>query len=244
VMDGVGVLQPATWEEALTVVASKLQATKPEHVEVIAGSLADAEVRSFLSIILTCCHCMALFTPVFWVGFVGACSTLDSVLIDCTLSAPQALVSLKDLMNKFNVENIHTEEKATNTASDLRANYTLNSTIAGVENADLLVLVCWMRIFLLVSAKFVWSNYCSVLWTHFTLHHSTARVFVQVGTNPRYEAALFNARIRKSFIHKNLQVAVVGTPLDLNYEYTHLGMATKCRFLFFVTMSFVDMRGW
>ncbi len=58
-------------------------------------------------------------------------------------------------MNKFNVENIHTEEKATNTASDLRANYTLNSTIAGVENADLLVLVCWMRIFLLVSAKFV-----------------------------------------------------------------------------------------
>lgn len=44
--------------------------------------------------------------------------------------------------------------------SDLRSNYLLNTGIAGIEEADLLLLV---------------------------------------GTNPRYEAPLFNARIRKRY---------------------------------------------
>ena len=38
-----------------------------------------------------------------------------------------------------------------------------------------------------------------------------------VGANPRDEAPLLNARIRKSWINNDLQVAVVGPKLELNY---------------------------
>ena len=44
-----------------------------------------------------------------------------------------------------------------------------------------------------------------------------------VGTNPRFEAPLFNARVRKSYIHNELKVALIGTKVDLTYEYQHLG---------------------
>ncbi|XP_003455932.1 NADH-ubiquinone oxidoreductase 75 kDa subunit, mitochondrial [Oreochromis niloticus] len=48
-----------------------------------------------------------------------------------------------------------------------------------------------------------------------------------VGTNPRYEAPLFNARIRKSWLHNELQVAMVGHKVDLSYTYDHLGEDTS-----------------
>jgi NADH dehydrogenase (ubiquinone) Fe-S protein 1 len=48
-----------------------------------------------------------------------------------------------------------------------------------------------------------------------------------VGTNPKYEAPVFNSRILRSTRNNNLKVAVLGTPVDLTYEYTHLGNSTK-----------------
>ncbi|XP_075685959.1 NADH-ubiquinone oxidoreductase 75 kDa subunit, mitochondrial [Rhinoderma darwinii] len=98
----------------------------------------------------------------------------------------EALVALKDLLNHLNADTLCTEEVFPNSGagSDLRSNYLLNSRIAGVEEADVLLLV---------------------------------------GTNPRYEAPLFNARIRKSWLQNDLQVAVVGSPVDLTYTYDHLG---------------------
>ncbi|KAF7711260.1 hypothetical protein HF521_000271 [Silurus meridionalis] len=48
-----------------------------------------------------------------------------------------------------------------------------------------------------------------------------------IGTNPRFEAPLFNARIRKSWLHNELQVAVVGHKVDLSYSYNHLGDSTR-----------------
>nr|XP_020636429.1 NADH-ubiquinone oxidoreductase 75 kDa subunit, mitochondrial [Pogona vitticeps] len=68
--------------------------------------------------------------------------------------------------------------------TDLRSNYLLNTKIAGVEEADVLLLI---------------------------------------GTNPRFEAPLFNARIRKSWLHNELTVALVGSQVDLTYTYDHLG---------------------
>jgi NADH-quinone oxidoreductase subunit G len=44
-----------------------------------------------------------------------------------------------------------------------------------------------------------------------------------IGTNPRVEAAVWNARIRKSWLWGNLKVAVIGEPTELTYPYTHLG---------------------
>ena len=44
-----------------------------------------------------------------------------------------------------------------------------------------------------------------------------------IGTNPRVEAAVWNARIRKSWLWGNLKVAVIGEAAELTYPYTHLG---------------------
>jgi NADH-quinone oxidoreductase subunit G len=44
-----------------------------------------------------------------------------------------------------------------------------------------------------------------------------------VGTNPRKEAALLNARIRKTWIQGKLRVGLIGEAVDLTYEYDHLG---------------------
>ncbi|CAK6979341.1 NADH-ubiquinone oxidoreductase 75 kDa subunit%2C mitochondrial-like [Scomber scombrus] len=98
----------------------------------------------------------------------------------------EALVALKDLLNRLNSENLCTEElfPMAGAGADLRSNYLLNSRITGIEEADLLLLV---------------------------------------GTNPRYEAPLFNARIRKSWLHNDLRVAMVGHEVDLSYTYDHLG---------------------
>ncbi|XP_014672081.1 PREDICTED: NADH-ubiquinone oxidoreductase 75 kDa subunit, mitochondrial-like [Priapulus caudatus] len=98
----------------------------------------------------------------------------------------EALICLKDLVNKVGGETVCTEEAfpLEGAGTDLRANYVLGSSIVGVEEADLVVFI---------------------------------------GTNPRYEAPIFNARVRKAYVHNELRVAVVGTPVDLTYEYDHLG---------------------
>lgn len=98
----------------------------------------------------------------------------------------EALVALKDLLNTIGCETLCTEEvfPMDGSGTDLRSNYLLNSRIAGVEEADLILLV---------------------------------------GTNPRWEATTLNARIRKSWIYNDLQVAVVGPKLNLTYDYDHLG---------------------
>ena len=85
----------------------------------------------------------------------------------------QSLISLKDLLNKLGSEALCTEEMfpMDGTGIDMRSNYLLNTKIAGVEDADLVLLV---------------------------------------GTNPRYEAPLFNARLRKCWIHNELNLGLVG----------------------------------
>jgi NADH-quinone oxidoreductase subunit G len=44
-----------------------------------------------------------------------------------------------------------------------------------------------------------------------------------IGTNPRKEAALINARLRKTWLWGKLQVGVIGEAADLNYRYEHIG---------------------
>ena len=68
--------------------------------------------------------------------------------------------------------------------TDIRSNYLFNSTIVGMEEADLVLLI---------------------------------------GTNPRYEAPILNARLRKGWIHNALDVGVLGPEVDLTYDYEHLG---------------------
>lgn len=101
----------------------------------------------------------------------------------------ESLVALKDLFNRNGSENVFTEEffPSEGAGSDLRHNYLLNTGIASVEDADLVLLV---------------------------------------GTNPRFEAPLFNTRLRKSWINNDLRVGMIGTQVDLTYKYDYLGEET------------------
>jgi NADH-quinone oxidoreductase subunit G len=44
-----------------------------------------------------------------------------------------------------------------------------------------------------------------------------------VGSDPRHEAAIINARIRKRWRMGELPIALIGEPVDLTYPYEHLG---------------------
>jgi NADH-quinone oxidoreductase subunit G len=65
-----------------------------------------------------------------------------------------------------------------------RAAYIFNPTIAGIEEADAILII---------------------------------------GSNPRKEAAVLNARIRKTWRAKGLPIAVIGDHADLTYDYEYLG---------------------
>ncbi|KAF9917929.1 NADH dehydrogenase (ubiquinone) 78K chain precursor, 5-prime end [Lobosporangium transversale] len=54
-----------------------------------------------------------------------------------------------------------------------------------------------------------------------------ADALLLIGTNPRHEATVMNARIRKSFVYNGLNIGLVGTPVDLTYDYDHIGSDTS-----------------
>jgi NADH dehydrogenase (ubiquinone) Fe-S protein 1 len=53
-----------------------------------------------------------------------------------------------------------------------------------------------------------------------------ADVILLVNTNPRLEAAVLNARIRKHWLRSDLEVGLVGEPFDSTFEFEHLGIDT------------------
>jgi len=119
-------------------------------------------------------------------GELHACAPGDMAVVAGNFVDAETLVATKDLFNRMGCENLYTEEGFPNAGAgtDLRSNYLFNSTIAGIEEADALLIV---------------------------------------GACPRYEAPLVNARIRKAWIHNELDVALVGKETDLTYSYDHLG---------------------
>lgn len=44
-----------------------------------------------------------------------------------------------------------------------------------------------------------------------------------IGVNPRLEASVLNARLRKAWLYQDAKIAVIGEQSDLTYEYTYLG---------------------
>ena len=108
VRDSSGKLVMVEWEDALVAVAKALQSAKGEELAAIVGGFADAEVSQ------------------------RACSVLSLQLI--LLFKFQALVALKDMLNQLGSESLCTEEvfPMDGAGTDLRSNYLLNSTIAGM----------------------------------------------------------------------------------------------------------------
>lgn len=54
-----------------------------------------------------------------------------------------------------------------------------------------------------------------------------ADLLLIIGTNPKVESPVFNARIRKAVVNNNLQVGLIGAPYDMTYEYDHIGTNVK-----------------
>ncbi len=48
-----------------------------------------------------------------------------------------------------------------------------------------------------------------------------------IGSNPRKEAAVLNARIRKRYRRGGVKIAVIGEKLDLTYPYEHLALVQR-----------------
>lgn len=54
-----------------------------------------------------------------------------------------------------------------------------------------------------------------------------ADAILLIGTNPRHEAAVLNSRIRKSWLHTNLEVGLIGERADTAYGYEYIGSDAK-----------------
>jgi NADH-quinone oxidoreductase subunit G len=91
--------------------------------------------------------------------------------------------ALKGLMDALGSPHIDCRQDGAK-LSGARGNYLFNSTIAGIEEADALLII---------------------------------------GANPRLEAAVLNARIRKAWRENGLAIGLVGEAVDLTYPYAFIG---------------------
>ncbi|UUX50249.1 NADH-quinone oxidoreductase subunit NuoG [Nisaea acidiphila] len=96
----------------------------------------------------------------------------------------ESMYALKGIMTALGSPNLDCRQDGAKLDATSRAGYLFNSTIAGIEDADAILIV---------------------------------------GANPRWDAAVLNTRIRKRWLAGGLKVGLIGAPVDLTYEYDHLG---------------------
>jgi NADH-quinone oxidoreductase subunit G len=104
------------------------------------------------------------------------------------LAAVEEMFALKELLAKCGSANFATQGGDAFDASAGRASYIFNPGIAGIEQADALLIV---------------------------------------GSNPRNEAAILNARIRKRWRSGQFKIGVIGAKADLTYSYDYIGAGTE-----------------
>nr|WP_298684207.1 NADH-quinone oxidoreductase subunit NuoG [uncultured Dongia sp.] len=100
----------------------------------------------------------------------------------------ESMFALKELMASLGSPNLDCRQDGAALDATNRASYLFNSTIAGIDKADVILLV---------------------------------------GTNPRWEAPVLNARIRKRHLKGGLKVASVGAVGDLTYPVEMLGAGAE-----------------
>jgi NADH-quinone oxidoreductase subunit G len=103
------------------------------------------------------------------------------------LAAVEEMYALKDLLSKYGSVNLAVQGGDGFDPKAGRASYIFNPTIAGIDQADALLIV---------------------------------------GSNPRHETAVLNARIRKRWRSGQLRIGVIGPRADLTYGYDYLGAGT------------------
>ncbi len=134
-------LQKSNWDEAITVLADKIQSINPDEIG----------------------------------GHIG-----DMINMENALSFKKFFAALKS-------KNLEFREKKFYINSSEKINYIFNSSIKGIEESDLILLI---------------------------------------GTNPRHEATMLNARIRKTFANKSIPIFSIGDPGELTYDYNIIGNTT------------------
>ncbi|QIB35656.1 NADH-quinone oxidoreductase subunit NuoG [Ancylobacter pratisalsi] len=101
------------------------------------------------------------------------------------LASVEEVFALKQLLAALGSTNIDCRQDGTKIDPALgRGSYLFNPTIAGIEQADALLII---------------------------------------GANPRLEASVLNARIRKRWLAGNFPIGLVGEHVDLTYPYEYLG---------------------
>ena len=110
-------------------------------------------------------------------------AALAGDLADC-----EAMMALKELMHQLESPHIDCRQDGTSHDAGVRTSYLFNTSIEGIEAADLCLLV---------------------------------------GTNPRHEASLINARLRKRWKRGGFYVASLGVPHDLTYPVEQLGVSAE-----------------
>ena len=101
------------------------------------------------------------------------------------LATVEEMFALKSLVAKLGSPNIDCRQDGSKLHPKFgRASYLFNSTIAGIDQADAILIV---------------------------------------GSNPRHEAPVLNARIRKRWLKAGVPIGVIGSRADLTYRHDHLG---------------------
>ncbi len=96
-------------------------------------------------------------------------------------------LGFKNFFSALKIDNLEFRERKFYINSSEKSNYIFNSSIKGIEECDLILLV---------------------------------------GTNPRHEATMLNARIRKVFAQKKIPIYSIGNPGNLTYDYNIIGNKT------------------
>ncbi|WFW29826.1 MAG: NADH-quinone oxidoreductase subunit NuoG [Wolbachia endosymbiont of Menacanthus eurysternus] len=100
-------------------------------------------------------------------------------LVDC-----ESMLLLKDMMHKLGSTNIDCRQDGANLIQSNRGSYIFNTTIQGIENADLCLLI---------------------------------------NTNPKIEAPIINARIRKRYLQGNFLIGSISANTKYLYHVENLG---------------------
>ncbi|MDP3368846.1 MAG: NADH-quinone oxidoreductase subunit NuoG [Brevundimonas sp.] len=137
-----GKLRAASWDEALGIVAAKLNAAAADRIGLIAGDLQDAE----------------------------------------------SMKAALDLFRALGSANTDCRQDGSTLGYGPREGWLFNSGLAGVENADAVLIV---------------------------------------GANPRTEAPLLNARLRKAWLNGKMEIGLIGEQANLTYDYSWLGAGSK-----------------
>ncbi len=100
----------------------------------------------------------------------------------------ESMFALKQLMAAVGSPHLDCRQDGAKLSTVSRSAYLFNTSIAGIEQADALLLI---------------------------------------GTNPRWEAPIINARIRKRWLSGQLKIAMIGPKVDLTYDYQHIGFGPE-----------------